>query len=238
MQYDQPLDTIEVYEGLNFAREALTRLRRPTGKPTSPGLNCRDIKEHNPDFKNGEYWVDPNGGTAVDAILVFCRMETMETCIRPSPSQFDRARWTKNRHGAQYFMGDINGGKEFFYKTDFSQLKWLQLYADGARQQLVFNCFNTDSDGTRLSLYNGDEVDTFRGRYKKSTRISSTDECSCELVKNMGLRKECKDNEWHSAVYDVRTNKTDVLPITDVLLFDVGNRDSQFGIELGEVCFS
>ena len=48
------VQTLEVYEGLNFAREALTRLRRPTGKPTSPGLTCRDIKEHNPDFKSGE----------------------------------------------------------------------------------------------------------------------------------------------------------------------------------------
>lgn len=50
--------TLEAYEGLNFAREALTRLRRPTGKPTSPGLTCRDIKEHNPDYKSGEYDVE------------------------------------------------------------------------------------------------------------------------------------------------------------------------------------
>lgn len=49
---------------------------------------------------------------------------------------------------------------------------------------------------------------------------------------------QVKDNQWHTAVYDVRTNKTDILPITDVLLFDIGHQNQQFGIELGEVCFS
>lgn len=225
MQYDQPLDTIEAYEGLNFAREALTRLRRPTGKPTSPGLTCRDIKEHNPDFKNGDYWIDPNAGTAVDAILVYCRMESMETCIRPSPSQFDRQRWTKTDRAGQYFMDDMNGGKEFFYKTDFSQLKFLQLFSEGARQQVTYHCLNSEAYGTRLMLYTGDELDTVESRYKKTTRVFSSDECT-------------KDNQWHTAIYDVRTNKTDILPVTDMLLFDVGRQNQQFGIDLGEVCFS
>ena len=49
---------------------------------------------------------------------------------------------------------------------------------------------------------------------------------------------QTKDNHWHTAFFDIRTNKTDILPITDVLLFDVGRENQQFGIELGEVCFS
>lgn len=49
---------------------------------------------------------------------------------------------------------------------------------------------------------------------------------------------QVQDNQWHSAIYDVRTNKTDILPITDILLFDIGRQNQQFGIELGEVCFS
>ena len=224
MQYDQPINTAETYEGLNFADHALNRVRRVTGKATSPGMSCRDIKERNPDFPSGEYWIDPNERSAVDAILVYCRMETMETCIFPSPSTFDRQRWTKTEGSGQFFMEEMVGDREFFYKTDFSQLKFLQMLSEGARQRVTYHCFNSHARGSRLMLHTGEELDTELYKYKKSTRIATSDECA-------------HDNQWHSAVFDIRTNKTDILPITDIRLFDVGRQNQQFGIELGEVCF-
>lgn len=161
----------------------------------------------------------------MDAILVYCRMESMETCIRPSPTFFPNQRWTTDTRAGQYFMDDVNKNKEFFYKTDFSQLKFLQMYSDGARQRVTYHCLNSQAYGTRLTAYTGDELDTVEGRFKRTTFIDVNDDC-------------VQDNQWHSAIYDVRTNKTDILPITDILLFDIGRQNQQFGLELGEVCFS
>ena len=60
----------------------------------------------------GLYWIDPNEGSAVDAIFVHCRMDTMETCIQPSPRQFDRQRWNKEENTEKYFMEEMNDGKQ------------------------------------------------------------------------------------------------------------------------------
>lgn len=225
MMYDQPMDTVEIYEGLNFAQDALSRLRRPTGQKVSPGRTCLDIKEHNPDYPSGDYWIDPNGESSVDAILVYCDMGAMETCVRPSPSTFDRQQWTKTEGTGKLFMDDMKGDQEFYYKAEFEQIKFLQLFSEGARQNLTYNCLNTRAEGARLLLSTGDELDTSRPKYKKSTRIAVQDDC-------------VSDNQWHTAVINVRTKKTDILPFTDIRLFDVGRENQQFGVELGAVCFS
>lgn len=226
MQYDQPLENMDPYEGLNFAHEALTRVRNPIGKKSSPGRDCRDISNHNPDLKNGFYWIDPNGKAAYDAIEVYCRLDKQETCIRPPVPQYEKQRWTKRADGAQYFMDDINNKKEFIYMKELSQLKFLQLRSNSARQTLTYHCLNSKAYGTRLVFYNGDEMDSAsETTFKKFTRLSTQDECVL-------------DNQWHTAVFDVRTNHTDKLPVMDVLLFDVGQENQQFGIDLGEVCYS
>jgi len=225
-QNDQASDAedVEVYESFSYVMEALQRTRRVKGTQTLPGLSCKDIKEHNPDMKNGEYWVDPNGGSANDAILVSCRFETDETCIKPAPAKFEPVTFTKTKE-ASFFMEDITMGKEFNYKVDNSQLRYLNLFSNGARQTIKYNCLNSEAYGVRLQLWDGEEFDTADGKFKKTTTVSIDDHCN-------------KDNQWHAATFDVRTNRTETLPITDVLLFDVGAQNQKFGIELGEVCFS
>jgi len=222
-QYDEPIPDEDVYEGFSYVMEALTRTRRVQGTKALPGLSCKDIKEHNPDVQNGEFWVDPNGETAQDAILVYCRFENDETCIKPSPAKFEPVSFTKTTEA--YFMEDIQQGKEFSYKIDMSQMRYLNLASNGARQTITYNCLNSEAYGARLALASGDEIDTVDGKFKKTTTVTVNDGC-------------VKDNQWHAATFDVRTNRTDTLPITDVLLFDVGLQNQKFGIELGEVCFS
>lgn len=216
---------MDPWEGLNFAYEALTRVRNPIGKPTSPGRHCRDIKERNPDFKSGFYMIDPNSGRASDAIQVRCDMEQLETCVQPSMAQFERKRWTERDHSGQYFMDDINGKKEFMYTKYLSQLKMLQLQSTRARQQVTYHCLNSQAYGTRFVLNSGDEIDSVETTFRRFTRLQTTDMC-------------VRDNQWHQAVFNIRTTQTENLPITDVLLFDIGRENQQFGIELGEVCFS
>lgn len=198
---------------------------RPTGRRTSPGQTCRDIKMANPELKNGEYWVDPNEGSAEDAILVYCKFDTEETCVNSASNVFKGQRWTKNTSPGQYFMEELNNGKEFFYKTDSQQLRFLQLLSSGARQTITYSCLNSSPFGSRLTSINGDDLDTSVNRHKRTTFIDVVDDCS-------------KDNQWHEAVFHVRTNKTDVLPVVDMLLFDVGMENQQFGVEVGMACFS
>lgn len=41
----------------------------------------------------GSYWVDPNQGSPLDAIKVFCNMETGETCINPTRASIPLKNW-------------------------------------------------------------------------------------------------------------------------------------------------
>lgn len=122
-------------------------------------------------------------------------------------------------------MEEVNNGKEFIYKTDPHQLKYLQLLSSGARQTVTYNCLNTSPQKAKFSTNTGDEIDSVLGRYKRSTFIDVTDNCR-------------KDNQWHTAVFSIRTNKTDILPLTDMVLNDIGRENQQFGIQVGNACFS
>jgi len=200
---------------------------RPTGKRHSPGQTCRDIQAAHPEYKSGEYYVDPNGESANDAILVYCKFteDSAETCLQPERSTFKGQRWTKNTRPGQYFMEEMVNGKEFDYNSDLRQLKFLQMLSGSARQSLTYTCLNSSPFGARLTSASGDDLDSALGRHKRSTYIDLVDHC-------------VKDNQWHEAVFNIRTQKTDTLPVLDVLLFDVGQENQQFGVELGMVCFS
>lgn len=79
----------------------------------------------------GEYWVDPNQGCKMDAIKVFCNMETGETCISASPSTVPRKNWWTDS-GAEkkyvWFGESMNGGfqvrkdTQFFFKLSYPYL--------------------------------------------------------------------------------------------------------------------
>lgn len=61
----------------------------------------------------GEYWIDPNQGCTVDAIKVFCNMETGESCVLPKPSTIPRKNWwsSKSKERKHIWFGEtMNGG--------------------------------------------------------------------------------------------------------------------------------
>lgn len=122
-------------------------------------------------------------------------------------------------------MDEINGGKEFTYQTVRNQLKMLQLLSTGATQHIIYECLNSAPQGTRFTAHNDLEIDSAEVRFRRTTQINVIDDCT-------------KDNQWHKAVFSISTNVTTVLPIKDMLLFDVGQDNQQFGIQVGNACFS
>lgn len=122
-------------------------------------------------------------------------------------------------------MDDVNNGKEFKYDIAEHQLKFLQLLSVSAKQTITYKCLNSSPFGTRLQTVSGVDIDSGLYRYQRTTYIDVNDSCT-------------KDNQWHEATFAVRTQKTSLLPVVDVLLFDIGQENQQFGVEVGMVCFS
>ena len=61
----------------------------------------------------GDYWIDPNQGCTLDAMKVFCNMETGETCVYPSPASVPKKNWwsSKSKDKKHIWFGEtINGG--------------------------------------------------------------------------------------------------------------------------------
>lgn len=206
----------------------MNQLYKPNGKKTSPGKTCADIKEAYPESKNGEYYIDPNEGDAEDAIRVYCRFDTKETCVSPKRSKFNGQQWTASTVSqGQYFMEEILGGREFNYNVEDDQLAFLQLHTTYASQTVTYNCRNSSPQGSRLEGSSGEEMEMTAGRHKKVTTIALKDNCT-----------QHKDNSWHSATIEVTTQRTELLPIVDMVLVDVGQQHQEFGVELGMACFS
>ena len=52
-----------------------------------PAKTCADLHAAFPDSGSGHYYIDPNEGHSSDALLAFCNMDTLETCIYPTPME-------------------------------------------------------------------------------------------------------------------------------------------------------
>uniref|UniRef100_A0A8C4WPN4 Fibrillar collagen NC1 domain-containing protein n=1 Tax=Eptatretus burgeri TaxID=7764 RepID=A0A8C4WPN4_EPTBU len=51
------------------------------------------------EWKSGDYWIDPNQGCTLDAIKVFCNLETGETCVYANqPTVARKNWWTSKSH--------------------------------------------------------------------------------------------------------------------------------------------
>ncbi|MGH0127538.1 UNVERIFIED_CONTAM: hypothetical protein FKN15_041345 [Acipenser sinensis] len=101
----------------------------------------------------GDYWIDPNQGCAVDAIKVFCNMESGETCVYPNPASIPRKNWWTSKSADRkhvWFGETMNGGFHFSYGDDSLapntasiQMTFLRLLSTEASQNLTYHCKNS-----------------------------------------------------------------------------------------------
>lgn len=97
----------------------------------------------------GDYWIDPNQGCTLDAMKVFCNMETGETCVYPNPASVPKKNWwsSKSKDKKHIWFGEtINGG--------FHVSTWLLWAPDGSSEP--FSSFSLEVGGTSPTTFLGD----------------------------------------------------------------------------------
>jgi len=234
---------VEVDSTLKSLNNQIENLRSPDGSQKNPARTCRDLKLCHPEWKSGDYWVDPNIGSTADAIKVFCNMETGETCVYPSIAKVPKKNWwtSKSKDRKHVWFGEtMNGGFHFDYAQDGPaaaaanvQLTFLRLLSNEASQNLTYHCKNSIA-----------YMDQATGNLKKALLMQGSNDVEIRAEGNSRftysvLEDGCKKHtdRWGKTVFEYKTQKTSRLPIVDIAPMDIGGADQEFGVDVGAVCF-
>jgi hypothetical protein len=218
--------------------EVIKKTGLKSGTKDNPAETCRDLALQNPELPNGMYWIDPNGGNSNDAIEVYCNIAKHETCVEAKPSGMDKGKYfpLDGRTGAyKWFSTDLRDGKSFTYKADSSQMRFLRHKSSVGTQSITYHCNNaigvydasTNTYDYALKLLGDNDVEiTHNGIHGKSYTVDY-DNC----------KNQMQYSRWARTKVTFKTSRTDRLPIVDLATFQI-NRDMEFGIYIGKVCFS
>jgi len=200
----------------------LRGLQKPDGSRMFPAKSCRDLKMCFPDSVTGEYWLDTNGGTKEDAFLARCNFDdyAVQTCILPKKTSYEKISYEKVKSGYAWMMQEIHTEiDKFEYTASKTQLEFLRMTSERARQNVTYNCLNSNA---HMKIMTNDESEL------------RPDSDSVNLVKD-----DCymKDGTWRQAVVEVDTKRCDSLPIANVAVKDIYDTNQEFGIDIGPICF-
>ncbi|KAI1892410.1 hypothetical protein AGOR_G00133070 [Albula goreensis] len=233
----------EVDATLKSLNNQIENIRSPEGSRKNPARTCRDLKLCHPEWKSGEYWIDPNQGCTVDAIKVFCNMETGETCVSPKPASIPRKNWwsSKSKERKHIYFGEtMNGGFHFSYGDDSLapntasiQMTFLRLLSTEGHQNLTYHCRNSVA-----------YMDQATGNLKKALLLQGSNDVELRAEGNSRftysvLEDGCTKHtgQWGKTVIEYKTQKTSRLPIVDIAPLDIGGAEQEFGLDIGPVCF-
>jgi len=214
--------------------------KNPNGTKEAPARTCYDIRAFNPAAKSGMYFIDPNRGCKEDAIEVHCDFNDDEdkitTCVKPAKEvAVETFAWGKKLFTAsadKYFSEHHELG-ELAYTADTTQLKYLGLLSSKASQQITITCkgrtvwYNRATAGYESAMkFKGMNDQVFEK--SKSLRFSPkviSDDC------------QYNSNSEKATVLEFNSNKFIRLPIVDFAPSMDENKNAEFGIKLGDVCF-
>lgn len=129
---------LKAYEQL---KSSLNKYHKPKGDENSPAKTCKHLALAHPEFKSGQYWVDPNEGDKRDAILVYCDMEKQATCVTPQPNRSKNINYIGDEK--EIWLGEVENGMKMTYKADSNQLSFLQILSTHATQTITYHCKNS-----------------------------------------------------------------------------------------------
>uniref|UniRef100_A0AAX7SS59 Fibrillar collagen NC1 domain-containing protein n=1 Tax=Astatotilapia calliptera TaxID=8154 RepID=A0AAX7SS59_ASTCA len=246
MQEDEPLadygvDGVEgmedVFGSLNNLKQDIERMKFPMGTQDNPARTCNDLHLSQPDFPDGEYWIDPNQGCIGDTIKVFCNFTAGgETCIYPDKKSTGAriSNWPKESPGS--WFSEFKRGKILSYVDAADnainpvQMTFLKLLSSSARQNFTYICHQSVA-------WHDIDADS----YDKALRFLGSNDEEMSYDNNPFIRPlmdGCSAKQGYSkTVLEINTPRIDQLPIIDVMLNDFGKSNQRFGFEVGPVCF-
>lgn len=228
-------DKSDAFEALHKLQAAIEIIRNPLGTTDAPARTCKDLALAHPELEDGMYFIDPNQGSPKDSVQVICHMAKRETCVIPKPTTVSKGRhFDEPLTQTSWFGEEAEDGFQFTYKIDRVQLVFLQLLSANAYQNVTYHCKNS------AAYYDAREQS-----YEKSIMLETSNDL--ELTAQGGKKRgyevkhdacQYKANTWAQTVFEVRTEKTQRLPLVDIAIRDAGSEDQEFGLEIGPVCFS
>ena len=120
------------------------------------------------------------------------------------------------------------------YSADFAQMEFLGLLSNRAVQNITINCKE------RPVWFN-----QMTGGYESAMRFKGIKEVIFQQSRSEGkytpkvLSDDCSygSKSWRSTVLEFNQHKYIRLPITDFSPSKVSNRNAEYGVDMGPVCF-
>merc|ERR1712174_83010 len=229
----------EVFAALESLKQDLTLLKEPMGTNDNPARSCKDLWLAHPEFPNGEYYIDPNGGCAKDSIKVHCDLEKEGiTCISPKDRKFKPNKFKRSKVG-EWFSEDPKGFK-FAYGVDDRmvsdpQFKFLRLLSSSGKQRFTYICNNSVGWFSEITKDFSKALHLLGWNDQSLTHISNPDEFESVLTV---IRDDCKNGNGNGkVVVELDTTEVDLLPFKDYKSYDFGEKSQKHGFDLGDVCF-
>jgi len=190
------------------------------GKREEPAPSCADLFRMKKSLRSGYYWIDPNGGSNEDAVVVHCNAVNHETCIYPKAPKMENRKHYEGEEEIVWAKKVIDEEPGFEYAANIVQIKMIRLLSEKARQNVTYTCKNSHA----------------------ILKVLTDDEQTEDIAKleTKVIKDDCliKDNTWRSAVYEIETEELETLPIQDIAIKDVRDPKVEFGLEVGPICFS
>lgn len=206
------------------------------GTRKDPARTCRDLFDWYPFKDSGLYWVDPSEGSADDAFLVHCNKTTMETCVYPRMANVPSTEVSyQGADNYKWVMTELKQEDGIEYASSIPQMKMLQLLSGKARQNFTYHCKNSHA----LHKQSG-KVVLHPIKIMLDNELEHLVSMTTRKIRMFVIKDECdiKDHKWGKSVFEVKSTKSDQLPIYDIASFDIGDKNEEFGIDIGPVCFS
>uniref|UniRef100_A0A8C1QR13 Fibrillar collagen NC1 domain-containing protein n=1 Tax=Cyprinus carpio TaxID=7962 RepID=A0A8C1QR13_CYPCA len=237
---DEPEGMEEVFASLNSMKTEVELMRKPLGTFESPARTCKELMLCHPEYKDGEYWIDPNQGCHRDSIKVFCNFTAEgETCLHPD-KRFEMvklAAWNKEKPGSWY--SQYRKGKQVLFPSNVflssfnsltvnMHLTFLKLLSATATQTFTYSCQNS------VGWYDvASHSHQFAIRFRGSNDEEMTQAKSPFIT---ALYDGCQGQE--RTVLQIDSPRSELLPVIDVAVSDFGNNNQKFGFHVGPVCFN